>query len=270
MAKGDTWDSLDDFDKRPFAGGDGTTKDVYWQGEGPAIVVISEIPGITPRVAAFARRCVANGYTAVMPVLFGTPGKPPTGSYVLRSISFACISKEFTVMATRRSSPVIAWLRELARQAHSQCGGPGVGVVGMCLTGNFALAMMAEPAVLAPVLSQPSLPFGITAKQKRALHVSPEELATAKRRCSDEGCQVLGLRFTGDRAVPAERFKRLREELGDAFIAVEIDSSRGNPHDIPMTAHSVLTEHFVERPGHPTLAAMDEVFGLFQRTLAVS
>lgn len=139
-------------------------------------------------------------------------------------------------------------------------------MVGMCLTGNFALAMMAEPSVLAPVLSQPSLPFAVTRAQKRSLHLSDRELATARKRCA-EGCQVLGLRFTGDAMVPSERFERLRRELGDAFLAVEIDSSRGNPHGIPRTAHSVLTEHFVDTPGHPTRSALNEVLALFDRSL---
>ena len=70
-----------------------------------------------------------------------------------------CIRREFSVWATNRSSPIVDWLRALSREMHTQCGGNGVGAVGMCFTGNFALAMMTEPAVVAPVLSQPSLPL---------------------------------------------------------------------------------------------------------------
>lgn len=260
-------DDLADFEKRPFSGGDGTTRDVYVQGAGPAIIVIAEVPGITPAVANFARRCAAAGYTAVMPSLFGKPGKPMSIPYSLNTIARACIAREFTVLATKKSSPIIAWLRDLARHAHAESGGPGVGVVGMCFTGNFALAMMAEPSVLAPVLSQPSLPFGITSKQRRSLHVSPDELRMAKSRCA-AGAEVMGLRFTGDAMVPAERFAALKAELGESFIAIEIDSSRGNPHGIPRNAHSVLTEHLVDTPGHPTRDALDAVFALFSRTLA--
>jgi hypothetical protein len=75
------------------------------------------------------------------------------------------------------------------------------------------------------------------------------------------------MRFTEDRFVPAERFQFLKEQLGDAFVAVEIDSSKGNQHDIPTVAHSVVTEHLVDEPGHPTKDALDQVLDLFRARL---
>ena len=81
---------------------------------------------------------------------------------------------------------------------------------------------------------------------------------------------MLGLRFTEDRAVPAARFATLKRELGDRFVAVEIDSSPGNPHGIPEDAHSVLTEHLVDEPGHPTRDALDRVLALFRDRLMPS
>jgi hypothetical protein len=133
----------------------------------------------------------------------------------------------------------------------------------MCLTGGFALAMMVDETVLAPVLSQPSLPFAIGAARKRDLGVTDEDLARVKERV-DDGICVLGLRFTGDRLAPEERFTRLREELGDGFVAVEIDSSPGNEFGIKKSAHSVLTDDLVDEPGHPTRDALDRVLSLFR------
>ncbi len=162
------------------------------------------------------------------------------------------------------------WLRALAKHAHDECGGPGVGVVGMCFTGGFALAMMVDDLVIAPVLSQPSLPLPVGAKRKRDLGLSDEDLARVKQRCRDDpDLCVLGLRFTGDRSAPAERFNRLREELGDSFVGVELDSSPGNPDGHPRTAHSVLTEHLQDRDGTPTRDALERVLDLFRARLAV-
>lgn len=245
----------------------GKTRTVYRRGTGPAVVVIAEIPGVTPKVLAFARRVADLGCTAVLPVLFGTPGKQPSVPYALQSISAGCVSREFATMAVRRTSPITEWLRALARHEHEVCGGPGVGVVGMCFTGGFALAMMVDDTVLAPVLSQPSLPFAIGRERKADLGISDADLARVKERCADDGVCVLGLRFTKDRAVPEERFARLRAELGDAFVAVEIDSSKGNPHGIKATAHSVLTEDLVDEPGHPTHDALHQVLDLFSARL---
>jgi dienelactone hydrolase len=245
---------------------DGYDREVFAAGSGPAVIVIHEVPGITPEVAAFARRVVDRGFSARMPSLFGTPGKPMTIPYTIRSFTHACVAKEFTALAVDRTNPVIGWLRRLAAQAHAECGGPGVGAVGMCFTGGFALGMMVDETMLAPVLSQPSLPLSIGKRRKAAAGISDADLAIVKERAARGAC-VIGLRFTADVAVPAARFETLRRELGDAFIAVEIDSSKGNPHGIGRTAHSVLTEHLVDEPGHPTREALERVLAFFEERL---
>ena len=89
------------------------------------------------------------------------------------------------------------WLRALAAYVHPLCGGKGLGATGMCFTGNFALAMMLEPAILAPVLSQPSLPI----LKAGGMHIAPDELAAVKERMEREDLTVLAYRFEGDRCV---------------------------------------------------------------------
>lgn len=246
----------------------GVTRTVYRGGSGPAVIVIHEIPGLHPGVVAFGRRLIAAGMTVYFPSLFGEPGRDVSTGYMLRSIARACVSSEFATWATRKTSPIVDWLRALARHAHLACGGRGVGAIGMCLTGGFALAMMVDDTVVAPVLSQPSLPFPISRRHRRDLGISDADLVKVRARCA-AGTPVMGLRFTGDRASPGERFARLREELGDRFLAVEIDSSPGNPHGVPRDAHSVVTLHLVDEPGHPTRIALDRVIAFFREQLAV-
>ena len=246
----------------------GVRRDVWRLGTGPAVIVIAEIPGITPLVVSFARRVADAGMSVAIPHLFGEDGCEPQGSYLLRSFTRACISREFTILATGRSSPVVEWLRALARAEHERAGGPGVGVVGMCFTGGFALAMMADAPVVAPVLSQPSLPFSIGARRAADVGCSVSELAAVRAKVAD-GAQVLGLRFTGDPAVKASRFEPLRRELGDGFIGVEIDSSPGNPFGHRKGAHSVLTEDLSDREGSPTMAALHQVLDFCATKLGV-
>ncbi|HEX5615703.1 MAG TPA: dienelactone hydrolase family protein [Acidimicrobiia bacterium] len=246
---------------------DGTTRTVYRGGVGPGVVVIHEVPGVTPNVAAFGRRVVDAGFTVAMPSLFGEPGRAPSAGYLARSLVGGCVAREFTTWATRTTSPVIEWLRALARDLHASAGGPGVGAVGMCFTGGFALAMAVDDTLLAPVLSQPSMPLPVGTERKRDLQLSDADLARVQARATNDGLCVLGLRFTRDPAVPPERFAHLREALGDQFLAVEIDSSPGNPHGIPRSAHSVLTEHLVDEPGHPTHDALERVLGFFAERL---
>jgi dienelactone hydrolase len=246
---------------------DGITHDVYRAGSGPAVIVIHEIPGLMPSTAAFARRLIDVGFTVWMPSLFGQPGRDASGGYVLTSLARVCVSREFHMFALGRSSPVVVWLRALAAKAHDECGGPGVGAIGMCFSGGFALAMAADARMIAPVLSQPANPAPLSSSRAASLDITPVDFARVKQRTTDDGLCVLGLRFGNDQAVPAARFEMLRRELGDAFISVEIDSAPGNAYGIPKSAHSVLTEHFVDEPGHPTRAALDEVIGFFRRRL---
>lgn len=258
-------DALDDFESVDVTI-DGATRRVHRKGSGPAVIVMAEMPGITPRVADFARSVAQRGLTAVMPSLFGVDGRDPTPAghgvlaattNMLGTLTRACISREFTVLATGQTSPVTGWLRGLAAREHERCGGLGVGAVGMCFTGGFALAMAADDRLLAPVMSQPSLPFGIIPARNRSVDLSPTDLAHIRHRCA-AGLQVMGLRFEGDRMSPGHRFDYLREQLGDAFLAVELPDSAANP-DGTLPPHSVLTEHLIDEPGEPTYEARERV-----------
>ena len=208
-------------------------RDVYRKGSGPAVVVVHEVPGITPAVLRFAEETVQRGFTVVMPNLVGTPGKEYSNAYAMASLAKVCVAREFSALALDRTSPIVGWLRALARHIHSEVGGRGVGAVGMCFSGGFALGMMLDEIVVAPVLSQPSMPFAIGKKRARNLHLSPDDAAVVADRAA-QGCEVLGLRYDGDRLV-GDRFTSLRELLGDRFVAVELRSSK-------KTDHSVLTE----------------------------
>jgi dienelactone hydrolase len=261
-----TQDLLSDFSTETFSFA-GKERTVYVGGDGPAVLVMAEMPGITPKVIAFARRVVDRGFTVYLPHLFGETGAAPGASTYLRAIAPGCVSREFTAFARRTTPPAIDWLRALARHAHQRCGGPGVGAVGMCWTGGFALAMATEPALLAPVLSQPSLPIGPSSAKKADLGLSDADLLTVKERVADDDLCVLGLRFTGDKLSPPERFASLRRELGDKFIGVEIDSSPGNPWGHRKAAHSVLTEDLVDEPGQPTHDALEQVLDFFSERL---
>jgi dienelactone hydrolase len=260
--------ALEGFTMNSFTSSSGRKRDLFRAGKGPAVVIIHEVPGITPQVAAFARRVADHGMTAVMPDLLGTPGRPVTIPYALSTLVRVCVSKEFTVLALNKTSPIVNYLRELAAHEHQVCGGPGVGAVGMCLTGGFALAMSVEPSVVAPVMSQPGLPFPTNAEHRRALGLSDADLAKVQRRTLDDLC-VMGLRFSGDSKSPAERFARLRETLGDRFIGVEIDSSPGNPWGYKKSAHSVLTEDYSDEAASPTRHALDDVLEFLTSRLDV-
>ncbi|MGH3683747.1 MAG: dienelactone hydrolase family protein [Pseudonocardiaceae bacterium] len=258
-------DALEDFDHRELTLL-GKTKTVFVTGSGPAVIVMAEIPGIHPYVSRFARWVRDAGFTVWMPNLFGEPGRPSSIPRMLGELARACISREFRAFAANHSSPVTDWLRALAAHAHPISGGRGVGAIGMCFTGNFALSMMLEPAMLAPVLSQPSLPLG----QAGGLHVGKDELAEIKARMQREDLTVLAYRFAGDPRCRAERFAAYEQALGDRFVGRVLPDSAANRAGIAgrIPPHSVVTTHLIDRDGEPTRQALDEILDFFQKRLA--
>lgn len=257
-------DPLDDFPSRTLTIG-GVPRRVLVAGRGPAVIVMTEMPGISPQVARFARWVREAGFTVYMPSLFGRDGAVPRVEEGVAVFRRACVSAEFRAFAANESSPVTQWLRGLARLAHEECGGPGVGAIGMCFTGNFALGMMLEPAVLAPVLCQPSLPL----EEPAGIAMAPHELAAARERLQRDDLTVLAYRFEGDKWCRAERFATYEQALGARFVARVLPDSAANPGPPPFfkhvvaSPHSVVTAHLVDEAGHPTIRARDEILAFF-------
>jgi dienelactone hydrolase len=253
--------ALKDYTSLDFDDGRWTRK-VFRRGQGPAVIIIHEMPGLHPLVIRFADRVAAAGMTVFLPSLFGEPGRPVSTGYALGQMFMGmCVRREFNVWKAGKSSPIVDWLRALARKAHRECGGKGVGAVGMCFTGGFALAMMTEPSVVAPVLSQPSMPVTLFAG-KNSIDLSPDEVACARARFETENLSAIGLRFRSDKLVPDERFARLKKEFGERFEAMEFEDEDSEPG--PMNAHSVLTVNLIDKPGSRTKQAEARVIAFFR------
>lgn len=242
----------------PFSGG-GYTHDVYRKGSGPGVVLIPEIPGIHPGVLGLGNHLVDNGFTVAMPSLFGEPGTPRTPGSIAAVTARACVAREFAAFATNKQRPVALFLRALARDLNASTPGNGVGVIGQCFTGGFALAAAVDDSVLAPVLSQPSIPVALGAARRRDPGLSESELTIVADRCANDGLCAMGLRFSEDKLAPGERFATLKERLGDAFEVIDIDSGPSNQHGFGKAAHSVLTDEVREVDGHPAYEARKRV-----------
>lgn len=267
----ETKDGLEDFLRREISL-NGTSKVVYVMGAGPAVIVMPEMPGISPQIARFCRWVREAGFTVYLPSLFGQDGEVATAEEGLATFKRACVSAEFRALAGNETSPVTVWLRALAKLAHEECGGPGVGAIGMCFTGNFALTMMLEPAMLASVLAQPSLPLN----EPDGLEISPDDLATVKRRLDREDLTVMAYRFQGDRFCTAQRFAAYSNALGDRVITKVLPDSAAHPNPPPFfekvvgCPHSVVTAHLIDEAGQPTIQARDEILAFFAHRLQVA
>lgn len=254
------------FDEFSFFHG-GFTHRVLKKGDGsqPGVLIIQELPGITPHTIALADRLHGDGFTVYLPVLIGEPNSP---QQPLKNLAKVCVSVEFRVLANRRRGPVADWLRALCRHMQAECGGVPVAAIGMCFSGGFALTLMVDEAVAAPVTCQPGNLDGMLGKKARAsLGVTKEDMAAARARSEQHGIPVMGMRFSHDVMCPRARFDYLQEQFGERFRRIEIDSSLFNDYKIPPYAHSVLTLGFVDEAGHPTRQAYDQMVAFFREQL---
>lgn len=217
------------FSEELFTAGDHTFP-IFRKGAGRGVILLHELPGLTPETVEFAEWLADRGFHVVMPLLFGKPLQSVTLG--LLKAPFVCIRKEFNILATGKSSGITVSLRALCRKIHAECSGPGVGAIGMCYTGGFVLAMMLEASLLAPVAAQPSLPFF----QPEGLDIEPEVLSFASSR--KDTMSLLGLRFEDDAHCPAARFRRLKASLQSAPGS---SVPRFRSVIVPGKAHSTLT-----------------------------
>ena len=227
----------------------GVTHPTYRKGSGPGVIVIHEIPGMTPKVIGFGEEVVEAGFTVVMPHLFGTPERAMSPLAVAGTLRQVCVSREFTKLATGETSPVAGWLRSLARELHEELGGPGVGALGMCFTGGFALAMMVDDSVAAPVLAQPSAPFPVGQDPGSRTSTSPPPTSRWSRsgrpaaaRCS--ACATARTRPSGSGSSGSPRRSATRSSASSS----------------PGRGHSTVTEHRSQ-------GAVDRVLAFFREKL---
>lgn len=253
--------SLDGFEP-PFDHEDGSTgimHRVYCTGGGPAVLLLHELPGMTEACIGWARELAERGFRVYLPLLFGAPRDNHSARHFLK----LCISREFRLFARGGGSPIAEWLRGLCRHIRERQGVDGLGVIGMCLTGNFAIGLIADEAVLAAVSSQPSLPM-LWAKSSLAL--SPQQLAAAQKR-SAGGVPLMCLRFSNDSISPSQKFEAIRKAFAGNFKPYVISSQPGNDAGIDADAHSVLTHPCADRDGHPARQARDEVVAFLDEHL---
>ena len=250
--------TLEGWHQSPFTGG-GLTHDCYEKGSGPGVVLIPEMPGMTPEVLGLGEFLVAQGFTVVVPSPFGVPGREASLGYTLGTLRKVCVSSEFRAFALDAHRPITDFLRAVAADLASRTPGKGVGVIGMCFTGGFALATAVEATVLASVMSQPAVPFPISRARNLDPGSSRAEVDAVASRTEDGSLCVMGLRFSEDSSAPAARFAGLKARLGDAFEVIQLDSSKGNVDGFSSGAHSVLTSEVRENPQNSAFRARARV-----------
>jgi dienelactone hydrolase len=249
---------------------DGINKRVYIAGTGPAVIVLTEMPGISPEVIRFARWVRDAGFTVWLPSLFGRDGVTESAEEAVAIFKRSCISAEFRALEAGGGTPIVSWLRQLAQVAHGRCGGPGVGAVGMCFTGNFAVSLMLRSPTRAAVACQPTLPMDNPA----GIGLPNNEIKAIRERIDREDLRMQGYRFEGDRWCTAARFAAYQQAFGERFEAITLPDSAANPEPPPFfkhvvqTPHSVVTAHLIDAAGQPTLAARDRILDFLRTQLS--
>ena len=237
----------------PTSDGHRISHDIYSRGSGAPVLLIQELPGIGEETLRLSDKLVDAGFEVIMPHLFGPIGRTSMGGNLARVF---CMRKEFALFSTRRSSPIVGWLSALCNAVRDSRNVPGVGVIGMCLTGNFAISLIGDDSVLAAVSSQPAMPL----HKQGALHMSEREVTRSCQALDRKG-YMLGFRFEGDSACSARKFDCIRRAINTGGV------ERIRLTTLPGDGHSVLTLDFVDETGHPTQDALRSVIDYLTRRL---
>lgn len=249
---------IEEFEKEEFSctmrNGILAKHDIYSLGDGNKIVVIiQELPGIGQETLALADRFVQQGYRVFLPHLFGSIGKTATTTNLLRVL---CMRREFNIFAKNESSPIVDFLSGLCSQLKTKYKVKGVAVIGMCLTGNFAISLMANENVLAGFASQPSM----AALSQKSLHMSADEIVQIKNNIDKVGAIHCG-RFEKDKLCSYKKIQLLDKTFN------EKGRERIIFHQLPGKGHAILTLDFVDKKGHPTHRTLETIFKYFDKQL---
>lgn len=247
------------FDRCVFSSG-GITHSVYRTGTGPTVILMHELPGLSPTAIDLGKHIAELGYTILMPLFYGTACQRSG----LQAFGQLCVSREFTRLRLNKTSKVTTWLRALARAEND---GRGVAAIGMCLTGGLVLGLLLEPAVVAGVAAEPALPFSYgraSKKRKGNLGIDKDEAAELEALKKP----LIAVRFKHDDICPQERLQAMRERLGAETIEVPEHGSYSDA-DPPIRpgAHSVLTHDHDWTAGHPSHQAYLAVLRFLQSHL---
>ena len=225
----------------PLGAGGETTHAVYVKGDGPPILILQELPGIGPETHALADRLIAAGFSVYLPHLLGRLGKANRLTTLANTARLLCIRREFSIFLHGRQSPIATWLRALCADISLRSGGQRIGVIGMCLTGSFAIPLMAEDAVKGAVASQPALPI----RHRDKLHMSECDVNAACAAMAAKG-PALAMRYEDDKIASRAHMRTLESAFAEQLQVREF----------PGNAHSLLTLDFSEA----AFAAMQDYF----------
>lgn len=220
----------------PISDRETLTRDVYRPARsGPVVIVIHEATGLTRKTLGIATSVQNAGMTPVLPVLAGQPLPGLLGG--LKVFAAICVKREFGALARNEATPTVRWLRALARHEFGESGKRPVGVIGMCFSGGYALAMALTPEIGAVVSSQPAFPAALPGR-RRHFGVNEEDLDTLRTLTNDGAC-VRTLRYQRDPLSPGVRHDEIRRQL-PASIPVEIRT--WNPCDHPVLADGLRAD----------------------------
>jgi len=237
---------------------------VLCAGSGPPVILLHELPGFGPEFWRLAQRIARAGFRVFAPSLYqpaeASASRAADAPGLAAGLLRACISREIHLFASDGAGPLTVWLRALARHLAVQAGHPRVGVVGLCMTGNFAWSVAVEAVVVASVAAEPSLPL----HRSRGLALSRADAAALRER---PDLPLMVLRFEGDPACRAARIDALRDCVGHGRVhEIRLPDSAQNPSGNPFP-HAVLTRDLIDREGEPTREALDAVIAHLRERL---
>jgi len=226
------------------------------QQNGPPVLVLHEMPALSPDVLELALRLSRQNYSVYVPLLWGKPDHNTDSQLLfLRYAVELRSSPRWRAAEADVDRPILDELASLCRLIADAHPKHRIGVIGNCITGVFPFALAARvPKVAAPIGSQPTLPITLSGADAAKTGLSAKETALLSSRIqTDPSFQMLGFRFAGDRNCRKERFDTFESHFGSSFLNGTIPLELYHGRDgMPEHPHAVLTECHSDDPSFAT------------------
>jgi len=194
-------------------------RDVYLGPKrGPGVLLLHELMGLTDDTFDLAARISEEGFTVALPHLFGPAGGKGSLAAGAAGLFDRCIRSQMSILAGSQPRKGTAWLAAAAEWLDERTDSPnGIGVIGMCATGAYAMAAVLDPKVGAVVASQAAGP---------AFQPGSWGIPGGDGQLRETTKGVMALRFRQDCRSASRRVELLPQLMGESP-----SSSREGPDD---------------------------------------
>lgn len=245
-------------------GPSGTYPTYVTHSPGNPMLLLHELPGLTPGALDFALTLEKKGRRVYAPLLFGGYGQQKG----LGALPQIWATGRWNTLSGDSPGPILDDTWAMLNQIAKEQPGKSIMVAGNCLTGNLPLDLIAHPQVSTALICQPALPFTLPGIkwQNEAWPITRERLDRSITAMRDHPKkQLVFVQYVDDRIAPLARTLRILGYLEGAQLLPQVHLVIGATSEqealspfTPAQRKRVQWVQVTDQAGHSTVTGAGE------------